>query len=868
MKRLLSMGVSEPEIIPTLRDVGVSEAEAKKLIQEAKRALAEEKISKPEAREEPEAGEEEFYEELLGAAEPEERLIGEEEAEEAKAEERRKPPKALGKKATAERTISEDLSELWKAGVLATVDAKLAEMERIRKELDKVLEERIAAALEREVKKVRAVLESQKVLVSEKINATLEAKAREVTDAVNLRMGDIRKMSTAVQEKLDRVIAVRDSNKALEESVSAKIADLNIMKSRLLSDINSALVEAQGKIEGALVAEEKRVSETDARVNRTLELTTKLTEGILEDAKVKIDRLALAKADELTVLVNAKVAEADAFADRLQKRASESIARLGRDVVAKLAELKELEERMSPKAIQAKIDALEEFREKTAAGLNRKLGGMFREQQSAWEAALATQSGNAKRAADELNARTKALQGEIDTMLAAKSAEFEKRIGASVAEIEALKKKIDPRDVREKLSEMDRFRAELPKRIDKEMAELFTEQQRAMEAIVEKRLQSVERRVDSKIIELGAAGAGLSPETAKERIEKFLDEQRAQLTKKIDLSVVPLQASVDAAAKELGMLQKNAESAVKTHFAEMERRVMETASELDKIRAAVDPENVQKKINELMAAQQRANEKIIAETIVTLENQVNAKLSGLYARASSMVKELESLKGKADVEKTLASFSEAVETQKTTLAKMREEQRMAMEKMITKKSEELARAIASQTAELDKLRAKIEGAAAARAQQGADVKQIAAEVERINANFRKELEAAISSEFARRLLELERRVDSKVKEVSALGALPPKVDIGALSNAQQELEIFKQQFIQTIKRNVEMLNTAKAELAEHLKQNDKAIEERLNAIDAKIKELGEFEQNFAKELGIALEKLLPENSKKGRKAQR
>ncbi|MBI5553159.1 MAG: hypothetical protein HY917_00280 [Candidatus Diapherotrites archaeon] len=100
--------------------------------------------------------------------------------------------------------------------------------------------------------------------------------------------------------------------------------------------------------------------------------------------------------------------------------------------------------------------------------------------------------------------------------------------------------------------------------------------------------------------------------------------------------------------------------------------------------------------------------------------------------------------------------------------------------------------------------------------------------------------------------ELEDRLSSKTR---ALDELNQKVDVREIAVMMEELETYKKQFVGVVKENVQSYNNSKKELTELMLSQSRSIDERIKAIDAKIAELNTFEQNFAKEMGIAMEKL-------------
>ncbi len=105
--------------------------------------------------------------------------------------------------------------------------------------------------------------------------------------------------------------------------------------------------------------------------------------------------------------------------------------------------------------------------------------------------------------------------------------------------------------------------------------------------------------------------------------------------------------------------------------------------------------------------------------------------------------------------------------------------------------------------------------------------------------------AALEQQIRERLVSLDKLQEAVKKEFK-----PEQ-----FNQQMQQLQQFKQQFIKAIQYNVKKFNAAIKKMNETAASSEQQIILRTKKIDEKIAELDAFERNFAKEMGIALERL-------------
>ena len=121
-------------------------------------------------------------------------------------------------------------------------------------------------------------------------------------------------------------------------------------------------------------------------------------------------------------------------------------------------------------------------------------------------------------------------------------------------------------------------------------------------------------------------------------------------------------------------------------------------------------------------------------------------------------------------------------------------------------------------------------------------------------------------EHMHKLSTLEKDLKVKIEKLDKLhGELESDFDPKTIKQQMGDLEMFKAQFVKVIEINVKKFNTSLHKINEQSKWLESQINKRMKLIDAKMKELDEFEANFAKEMGQVVEKGFKKNSAKKKK---
>src|SRR3989338_3756751 len=424
VKKLLALeGVSEKDIIENLKSVGLSPEQSAELIKEAKGgkpSSEEEKQATPKLAEgfkqakskefedfeeeiikgkgEPVEKEPEEKEEVAEEPEFEEELISE--AEEEK--EKKEKPKPLKERTASEEIEHADIGKLWETGVLTTVDAKLEEMKDLKRDIDAVIESRVQAAVEKESGKIKAFFDAQRELNSSKMEALVKEKTQEFSELVNSKVSELKQVNSAIQQASARLEAKQQVHSELLAAINEKVSEVEKLKARISSSASSEMAEAREKIEGFVKEAQKKLNDLDLRVTRTLELESKIAEGLLKDAENKIENIVDSKTAGIDRRISEKINELNSIQEKVDpkkvedklaqlvrdasKRLDEQVAGkiqpLSREVEAKINDLETLQSSVDPKVMESRLRELENRFQKDAYALRGKMEdfNLFKEQ--------------------------------------------------------------------------------------------------------------------------------------------------------------------------------------------------------------------------------------------------------------------------------------------------------------------------------------------------------------------------------------------------------------------------------------------------------------------------------------------------------
>jgi hypothetical protein len=195
-------------------------------------------------------------------------------------------------------------------------------------------------------------------------------------------MDELKNLSNVTIANMKKIDLEEVENKRMLQEIDSRFKDLDRTKATLIASMDKTISETKAKLDNSLEDMQKKVSDMDSRVNRSLQLESKVTEGLLKDAQAKIDKLQLSKEEELSREINKRLSELDAIRmkvkpEEVEKRISQMDhikATIDDEIKAKLDELTNY----NRKQMQTVTDELNIFKEQFIATIGKNVDAFNR----------------------------------------------------------------------------------------------------------------------------------------------------------------------------------------------------------------------------------------------------------------------------------------------------------------------------------------------------------------------------------------------------------------------------------------------------------------------------------------------------------
>lgn len=199
--------------------------------------------------------------------------------------------------------------KLWEKGILTIVDTKLAQMERLKKEIDDVIEQHVNQHYDAMEKKLETLFEAQRELYKFKMDAQLNAKSNEVEEMLNQKINEIKTINLSTQEDLQRIKGQKMVVDDLLNELKEKTSVVEETKKAILHETGTKLEELQEKVDELVTTTETRVKEVEARATKTLELEEKITSGLAEQMQEQANKILDERVKDLRMEIKKEVIE-------------------------------------------------------------------------------------------------------------------------------------------------------------------------------------------------------------------------------------------------------------------------------------------------------------------------------------------------------------------------------------------------------------------------------------------------------------------------------------------------------------------------------------------------------------------------------
>ncbi|MEK6970883.1 MAG: hypothetical protein AABW68_04315 [archaeon] len=196
-------------------------------------------------------------------------------------------------------TPDTSIAKLWEKGILQTVDSKLAQMEKLKKEIDDVLETKVSEHYQVMQKKLEALFDAQRELFRFKMDAQMDAKVKDMDEILNQKIEEIRRLNTATQEDLQRIKGQKMAVTELMEDINGKTTQLDETRRMIMDDASQKLEKLEEKVNELVNKTDERVGEVEQRATKTLEIEQKITQGLSDQMETQANAILEGKVKDL-----------------------------------------------------------------------------------------------------------------------------------------------------------------------------------------------------------------------------------------------------------------------------------------------------------------------------------------------------------------------------------------------------------------------------------------------------------------------------------------------------------------------------------------------------------------------------------------
>ncbi len=507
--KLLQLGISDKEIIDNLRGVGIESETARAMLAETKKEISTPyqvplQPSQPSQRVQPQSQMQkqqkksgqmpktpEQEQEDSGLILPDDEDIyakaqGQDELPARQVSAPQQKEQRFVPSYVHEGHIDTNVETLWEKGVLATVDAKLNEMKKIKSDLDNVIEQRIAEKFVLESRKIETVLESQRSLFYAKIDAHLDAKAGELKDVLEARSRQSEDLNAKVQNSLQRLQGENKFNAELFNTLNDKLSGLDTVKSQVISEANRSIISMESRFGEFMGDAENRRDQYEGKLNSALELHSKITEGLEEDMKQKIDAMRFEKEQELDQRIKGKIVELDKYISEVDTKG----------IAEKIARMKELDSQITSRQKELDVqfvksgDALRKYTDSYLSDLHKDFNAYKKEV--------------SKIQTDNLSELKKEYAANVDELFSENLVEWDKKLKEKKKEIDELKSKVDIEKFDASMESLDLFKQQFLNTVKRSIEDYNKSKKELAESMItrDKSITDHLKRIDEKMKEL------------------------------------------------------------------------------------------------------------------------------------------------------------------------------------------------------------------------------------------------------------------------------------------------------------------------------------------------------------------------------
>jgi hypothetical protein len=400
-------------------------------------------------------------------------------------------------------------TDVWKEGILTTINQKLDELDTKQQNLEKYLKEKI----DFELKKLSGTQIATQKLLLDKINEMINTQLEDIQSKITSELAQIKVSDVKLAAKI----------KAFEEEKND------------LSDVISKLEKTHGDMITSIAQNKIQMSDF-------LEKTNQQIANIISNTKTKLD----AKLQE----INNTLALQSRITQGLIKNTQTIIER----EVMDLKEFKEkIESQINPKQIYDKLNELDSFKEALANRYEKRFDEVIQEFLIKAKDAMQNEINKELKELRELKETIvlktdpDIIKREIDKLLTFK-AEVLASIDEKITQVLKVYEGVNTQEFRKKIDELEKYKQEISTKLKD--AETITEKLKELDkfkeqfiAIIDKHIDDMNKKIDTinqkfKELGLGELQKTEQPKTEDTTYVKEVNIPKLEIPKKINMPPV------------------------------------------------------------------------------------------------------------------------------------------------------------------------------------------------------------------------------------------------------------------------------------------------------------------------------------------
>jgi len=843
VRKLIALDLSDEEIIKNLRDVGISEKDARTILDEVKGVKKKpSQVPKPQAKpippivtEKPKeksgrkqqeesqlfmddggdipGNEDDLMKVLAGDLEEENNMVFEKKKEiKEDTIKHDAQKKEMGRKQVEEAQGRHRELQEKEIRLMSEINEQLEEMKKLKAEMERIIDSKVSVGLSSEYQKINTLINSKAALMTEKINVDMNKKHKDIDDLLDARVKEIAKINNEMRGSLAglseweaKYKTVKSEIKEIEKNIEAiragGLKQLQGQSKKSVDELLTLIKRANNDLKTFIISTKKELhAEKQALETEIHGLETQSVSSIEKTRAHSLKEIESVKNQTFTELGFEKDAAITEFASlrdsslkELKAEATETIS----SVESKQKEkIEEFRKEQSARMKELKIE-LDQKRDATI----EKLDEIVSQKLNLTEKEFLTLKKNLLR---DVNTTSSESKGEIAEFITKAQTEL-KRLDNRVTKTLELESEV--------------------------IEDIMNEAKEKIERVKLDSQRELEEKINVEIREFKQLKKEINPEKVKKQIDDLMrtrDKIRAEISRHI--------------AEKAQSIEKEYKTQIGAKLKEIDLQAIDSSKKISKIMAETEA-----KVKELDKVDSKINA-MANDRLSDIEKEYNSKVRG-------KVSELEKGMGKLD-----SQFKE-VDRMKLDIVKEKEKMIAQINAELSKNKNDMKNSVARYQADLNVLNKQASELVNQKAQLLKGLEPYTQmDIERITRQVSnralKDAEVGLGAATKAYVLELGMVKEQVKKEaMQSVGADQIQAQI-------RQLNTFKEQFLKATDKNIELFNQRIKEFNQTSKQMEDHFNTRIKMIDQKMDELNRFEKNFAKAIGTSLEKMAKSNAGK------